>query len=73
MGLQDRGMIRAGAKADIVVFDLGQIRDVATAENIHQFSRGLEWVLVNGRETVAAGQRTGARPGLVIGNPNRAH
>jgi N-acyl-D-amino-acid deacylase len=71
MGIEDRGTIRTGAKADIVVFDLGLIRDVATAENIHIFSQGIDWVLVNGRETVAAGQRTGARPGLVIANPHR--
>ena len=73
LGLSDRGTIRAGAAADIVVMDLAALKDVATAERIHQLSKGVDWVWVNGREVVANGQPTSARPGRVIANPRSSN
>ena len=69
LGLTDRGAIRPGMIADIVVFDPATIRDKSEAQNVHQFSEGVEWVLVNGKEVVAAGKLTGALPGRVVLNP----
>jgi N-acyl-D-amino-acid deacylase len=72
LGLTDRGAIRGGMIADIVVFDPATIRDKSDAQNIHQFSEGVDWVLVNGQPVVAAGKLTGARPGRVVRNPRVA-
>ena len=69
LGLTDRGAIRGGMIADIVVFDPATIRDKSDAQNIHQFSEGVDWVLVNGQAVVAAGKLTGARLGRVVRNP----
>lgn len=69
LGLTERGAIRSGMFADIVVFDPATIRDKSEAQNVHQFSEGVEWVLINGKEVVANGTLTGARPGRVVLNP----
>lgn len=69
LGLTDRGAIRAGMMADIVVFDPTSIRDKATAQDVHQYSEGVEWVLVNGKPVVENGKPTGGRPGRVLRNP----
>jgi N-acyl-D-aspartate/D-glutamate deacylase len=66
MGLSDRGQIREGMAADIVVFDLAAIRDKATFFEPHQHSEGIEYVLVNGVAVVDAARRTLALPGKVI-------
>ncbi|HEX7049755.1 MAG TPA: D-aminoacylase [Longimicrobiales bacterium] len=66
LGLRDRGMIREGYAADIVVFDLERIRDTATFFEPHQYPEGIEAVLVNGRFVVDGGRLTGALPGVVI-------
>ncbi len=65
-GLRDRGMIREGFHADLVVFDPDGIRDTATFFEPHRHAEGIEYVLVNGRFTVEEGKLTGARPGVVI-------
>ncbi len=52
--------------ADVVIFDPGTIRDLATYENPNQLSQGMEWVLVNGVPVIAEGKMTGARPGKVL-------
>jgi len=62
-GLRDRGLVRAGAYADLVVFDYQALDDVSTIEQPLAYCRGVEYVLVNGQLVVDAGEHTGARPG----------
>jgi N-acyl-D-amino-acid deacylase len=66
MGLKDRGLIREGMVADLVVFDLATIRDKATFFEPHQYSEGVEHVFVNGVAVVDASKPTWALPGKVI-------
>jgi N-acyl-D-amino-acid deacylase len=66
LGLRDRGVLAAGAKADVVVFDAATVADRATYENPHQYAAGIGHVLVNGRVVIAAGEHTGALPGRVL-------
>ncbi len=66
LGLRDRGLLREGFAADLVVFDPETIRDKATFFEPHQFSEGIEYVLVNGTFVVEKGQMTWKRPGSVI-------
>jgi N-acyl-D-amino-acid deacylase len=65
-GFADRGEIRAGAFADLVVFDLAKVQDRATYQSPHQMSDGFDWVLVNGQVARGEGQFTGARGGRVL-------
>jgi N-acyl-D-amino-acid deacylase len=69
MHLADRGVLKAGMWADIVVFDPAQIRDLATFAKPNQLSEGMRWVLVNGVPVIAAGKATGALPGKVLRGP----
>jgi N-acyl-D-amino-acid deacylase len=62
-GLRDRGVIRAGLKADVAVFDFDRLEDVSTLEQPVAYVRGVEHVLVNGIAVVEDGRHTGARPG----------
>jgi N-acyl-D-aspartate/D-glutamate deacylase len=66
VGLTDRGVLRDGAPADVVVFDPGRLKDRATFPRPHQFADGIELVLVNGVPTVERGAHTGARGGEVL-------
>lgn len=66
MGLKDRGMIREGMAADLVIFDLATIRDTATFFEPHQYSEGVEYVFVNGVAVVEQSKPTWALPGRVI-------
>lgn len=66
MGLRDRGMLKEGFHADIVIFDLEKIRDMATVFEPHQHAEGIEHVLVNGTAVVENGELTWARPGKVL-------
>jgi N-acyl-D-amino-acid deacylase len=66
MDLRDRGQIREGFAADIVVFDLAAIRDKATFFEPHQHSEGVDYVLINGTVVVDAGKLTQATPGRVL-------
>lgn len=66
MGLRDRGLIREGMVADLVVFDLATIRDKATFFEPHQYSEGIEHVFVNGVAVVDQSKPTWALPGKVI-------
>ncbi|UYZ63402.1 N-acyl-D-amino-acid deacylase family protein [Hymenobacter weizhouensis] len=65
-GFQDRGLLRPGFAADIVVFDPATVQDRSTFEQPHQYSVGMRYVLVNGRLTVSEGRHTGARSGQVL-------
>ena len=69
MRFTDRGVLKAGMCADVVVFDPATIRDLATYENPNQLSQGMEYVLVNGVPVIADGKMTGARPGMVLRGP----
>ena len=67
--LADRGVLKAGMWADIVVFDPATIRDVATFADPNRLSVGMEDVLVNGVPVIAAGKATGALPGRILRGP----
>jgi N-acyl-D-amino-acid deacylase len=69
MRLTDRGVLKKGMWADVVVFDPGKIHDVATYEDPNQLSVGMEYVLVNGVPVIDAGKMTGALPGKALLGP----
>jgi len=69
MRLWDRGIVRPGALADLVVFDPATIRDRATFENPRQYAEGVRYVAVNGQLVVDGGQLTTARPGHALRGP----
>jgi N-acyl-D-aspartate/D-glutamate deacylase len=66
MGLTDRGAIREGMAADLVVFDINTIRDKATFFEPHQHSEGIEHVFVNGVARVTDSKIVDALPGRVL-------
>jgi N-acyl-D-aspartate/D-glutamate deacylase len=65
-GLRDRGILRAGMKADVVVFDPRKVQDRSTYEDPHHFSEGVAHVIVNGKPVLRDGQMTGALPGRLL-------
>jgi dihydroorotase/N-acyl-D-amino-acid deacylase len=67
--LTDRGVLKAGMWADVVVFDPATVRDLATFDNPNQLSEGMEYVLVNGAPVIEQGKMTGALPGKVLRGP----
>ena len=71
MRLADRGLIREGMWADIVVFDLARIQDRATYEEPTLFPEGIDVVVVNGVVVIEDGRHTEARPGHVLYGPGR--
>ena len=66
MRLNDRGVLKQGMWADVVIFDPATIRDLATFEQPNQLSQGMEYVLVNGVPVIADGKMTNALPGKVL-------
>ena len=66
MRFTDRGVLKQGMWADVVIFDPATIRDLATFERPNQLSQGVEYVLVNGVPVIAEGKMTGALPGKVL-------
>jgi N-acyl-D-amino-acid deacylase len=66
MGLRDRGLLRPGMKADIVIFDAATIADRATFEKPHQYAEGVAAVIVNGHLTFDTGRMTGDRAGRAL-------
>jgi len=62
----DRGIVRAGMRADLVIFDPATVRDVSTFEDPHHFSEGVTDVIVNGVPVLREGKMTGALPGKTI-------
>ncbi|MBI2458285.1 MAG: D-aminoacylase [candidate division NC10 bacterium] len=66
MGLADRGWIRPGSIADIVLFDPDRVQDSATYEEPIRYPVGVHTVLVNGVVTVEAGEHTGVRAGRIV-------
>jgi N-acyl-D-amino-acid deacylase len=69
MRLADRGVLKQGMWADVVVFDLETIRDLATFDDPNQLSQGMEYVLVNGIPVIEGGKMTAALPGKVLRGP----
>jgi dihydroorotase/N-acyl-D-amino-acid deacylase len=69
LSIRDRGLLREGYFADLVLFDPATIGDVATYEQPHQVSLGVRWVLVNGIVVVREGEHTGALPGHIVRGP----
>jgi N-acyl-D-amino-acid deacylase len=69
LGLADRGVIRPGARADLVVFDERTVVDRATYEQPHRYPAGVEHVVVDGRFVIRDGEHTGTLPGRVLRLP----
>jgi N-acyl-D-amino-acid deacylase len=69
IGVFQRGELREGYYADVVVFDPAQIRDNATFEEPHQYATGVWHVFVNGEQVLRNGRHTGATPGRVVRGP----
>jgi dihydroorotase/N-acyl-D-amino-acid deacylase len=66
MRFTDRGVLKAGMWADVVIFDPATVRDRATFDNPNQLSEGMEYVLVNGSPVIDQGKMTGSLPGKVL-------
>ncbi len=71
MRLPQRGLLKEGFWADVVVFELDRLHDRATYEEPTRFPTGVDWVLVNGEVVIDQGRHTGARPGHVLYGPGR--
>jgi dihydroorotase/N-acyl-D-amino-acid deacylase len=69
LGIRDRGQLREGMYADVMIFDPDTIIDRATYEKPHQLSEGVKYVLVNGVAVVSDGKVTGAKPGRIVRGP----
>ena len=70
--LRDRGMLRPGYFADVVVFDPAQVQDFATPQDPHRYATGMQHVFVNGVQVLRDGEHTGALPGQVVRGPGWA-
>lgn len=68
--LNDRGLLRDGMAADIVIFDEKTVQDASTFDKPHQYATGFKYVLVNGRVTVFNGAHTGVRGGVALRKSN---
>jgi N-acyl-D-amino-acid deacylase len=66
LNLNDRGLLKKGYQADIVVFDENKISDTATFDNPHQYPIGISFVLVNGQVVISNGEHTGRLPGKFL-------
>lgn len=67
--LKQRGALKVGYFADVVVFDPANVRDYATPDKPHQYSTGMLHVFVNGVQVLSDGEHTGAKPGRVVRGP----
>jgi N-acyl-D-aspartate/D-glutamate deacylase len=67
----DRGLLRPGMAADVTVFNAATVIDHATYEKPHQYSTGVEYVVVNGKVVLDKGKHTGARPGTILYGPGK--
>ena len=69
-GLQNRGLLREGFAADIVIFDEKEVADLSTYEKPHAYSKGFQYVLVNGELVVDKEKHTGVRKGQTLSPAN---
>ncbi|MEK6566771.1 MAG: amidohydrolase family protein, partial [Bacteroidota bacterium] len=69
VGIRDRGVLKPGAYADVVIFDPDTVIDKATFEDPHQYSVGIDYVFVNGQAVWELGKFTGNLPGHVLKGP----
>jgi dihydroorotase/N-acyl-D-amino-acid deacylase len=67
--LSDRGVLKTGLWADIVVFNPERVRDRSTFDNPNRLADGMDYVLVNGVPVIAEGKMTGSLPGKVLRGP----
>ncbi len=67
--IKNRGLLKPGYFADLVIFDPAKIKDNATYENPHQFATGMMHVFVNGVQALNNGEHSGAKPGRVVRGP----
>jgi N-acyl-D-amino-acid deacylase len=65
-GFRDRGLVREGMAADLVLFDDSAVSDPSTFERPHQYAQGFTHVFVNGAPVIDEGRATGARPGAAL-------
>jgi N-acyl-D-aspartate/D-glutamate deacylase len=71
-GFRDRGMVREGFAADLVIFDENKVSDEATFFAPHQFPIGIDYVIVNGEVVFSSARMTGLRPGMALRGPGAA-
>ncbi len=69
LSIRDRGQLREGFFADVVIFDPATVIDKATYTEPHQHSVGIQTVIVNGVPVWNTGKHTGARPGRIVRGP----
>ncbi|HMF63012.1 MAG TPA: D-aminoacylase [Edaphobacter sp.] len=69
LGVSDRGILRQGMKADVVVFDPDTVKDKSTYAKPDQYSEGIAWVFVNGTPVIENGTPTNALPGQILRGP----
>ena len=69
--LKDRGLLREGYAADIVIFNENEVKDVSTFEKPHAYSKGFHYIIVNGALTVDNEVHTGARAGKALYGPGK--
>jgi N-acyl-D-amino-acid deacylase len=67
--LKDRGLLKEGMAADIVIFDFNEVIDKATFEQPHQYSAGFHYVLVNGQLVIEQGKHNGIKSGMTLKGP----
>ena len=68
LGFSDRGLLKEGYKADVTVFDSAHVLDKATFDNPHQYSVGIQHVIVNGTQVLESGRHLGVTPGRILKN-----
>jgi N-acyl-D-amino-acid deacylase len=73
LGLDQRGLLKDGYFADVVVFDPATIADKATYAKPHQYAVGMKHVIVNGVQVLKDGEHTGAKPGKALMGPGKTH
>jgi N-acyl-D-amino-acid deacylase len=71
--LQNRGLLKEGYAADIVIFNEAEVQDISTYEKPHAYSKGFYYILVNGEITVENEKHTGARAGKTLYGPGIIH
>jgi N-acyl-D-aspartate/D-glutamate deacylase len=68
--MQDRGYLKSGMVADVVVFDPAHFRDTATFDNPHQYATGVRYLFIAGEPVVHEGTPTGSLAGKALRRPN---